>query len=138
MNVNHTASIVNRYLADFGYSPDDVSDFINVDPTPINPANQSTGSEKKKSLKLSLPKSVYKAGAVSFNLKSDVRPIFITIHNLKGRRIRFIPVSSTSLGKLTASWDGNDASGAKVGAGTYLVNVTQNGKAISKKIELVQ
>jgi hypothetical protein len=138
MNVSHTSSIVNRYLTDFGYSPDDVTDFIHVDPTPINPVNQSTGPEKKTSLKLSLPKSVYKAGAVTFNLKNDVRPVFITIHNLKGRRIRSIPVTISSSGKLTASWDGNDASGKRVGAGTYLVNVTQNGKAISKKIELAK
>lgn len=138
MNVSHTASIVNRYLSDFGYSPDDVSDFINGDPTPISPVNQSTGSEKKTILKLSLPKSISKAGVISFNLKSNVRPIFITIHNLKGRRIRSIPVSTSSSGKITASWDGNDASGARVGAGTYLVNITQNGKVISKKIELIQ
>lgn len=138
MNVTHTSSIVNRYLTDFGYSTNDVSDFINVDPTPINPVNQSAGSEKKIILKLSLPKSIYKVSAISFDLTSKVRPIFINIHNLKGRRIRSLPILSSSDGKLYASWDGCNSSGARVGSGEYLVTVKQNGKAMSKKIELVQ
>lgn len=137
MGASHTSSVVNRFLTDFGYSPDDL-DFVNVDPVPINFNNQSAKPKKITTLHISLPKSFSKVTNISFDLTSEVRPIFINIHNLKGRRIRSLPLSKSSSGNLNAIWDGCDRSGARVGSGSYLVTVIQNGRSASKKIELVK
>ncbi len=33
MGASHNGSIISKYLTEFGYTEDDVSDFIHVDPT---------------------------------------------------------------------------------------------------------
>lgn len=137
MGASHNSSVVNRFLTDFGYSPGDL-DFVDVTPTPVNPNNSLQGSKKKTVLSVSLPKSISKVSAISFTLTSETRPIFTNIHNITGRRIRSLPLSKSSSGKLNATWDGCDRSGARVGSGMYLVSVIQNGRSMSKKIKLAR
>lgn len=137
MGASHNSSVVNRFLTDFGYSPADL-DFVNVDPVPINFNNQSAKSKKITTLHISLPKSFSKVTNISFDLTSEVRPIFINIHNLKGRSIRSLPLSKSSSSKLNAIWDGCDRSGARVGSGMYLISVIQNGRLMSKKVKLAR
>ena len=137
MGASHNSSVVNRFLTDFGYSPGDL-DYVNVDPVPIKFNNQSAKPKKITTLHISLPKSFSKITNISFDLTSKVRPIFINIHNLKGRRIRSLPLSKSSSGKLNATWDGYDRSGARVGSGMYLISVIQNGRSMSKKVKLAR
>jgi flagellar hook assembly protein FlgD len=85
-----------------------------------------------------MPKPFSKVKALSFDLTSNARPIFITVHTVKGRRIRSLPFSTASSGRLNASWDGCDASGSRVGAGKYIVTVIQSGRTMSRKIELIK
>ena len=137
MGASHSSSVVDRVLTDFGYSPNDL-DFVMVDPVPITSADQSDHPGKSSTLHISLPGSRYRAKSLSFDLTSTVRPVFITIYTLHGKRITSLPLSSSSPDKPTAVWDGTDASGVRVGSGPYVVTVKQNGRARSKKIDLIQ
>ena len=137
MGASHNNTVIDRFLTDFGYSPGDI-DWVDVTPTPINPNNSLQGSKIKMVLNVSLPKSISKVSAVSFTLTSDTRPIFINIHNIKGRRIQLLPLSKLSSAKLNASWDGCDRSGTLVGSGMYLISVIQNGRSMSKKVKITR
>jgi hypothetical protein len=136
MGASHSASIVSRYLNDFGYSESDVSDFINVVPASVKDNNQIAGSGKRDRLIVSLPGSLTGKAAVSFDIKSNACPIFIHVHDISGRRIRTLPVLSSSAGNLNASWDGRNAFGARVASGMYVISVIQNNVRMSEKITL--
>ncbi len=134
MNANHTSSIINKYMTEFGFSTSDVTDFIYVDPTPIKKSGQTAKPKKVATLQIITPNR----GSISFNLTSHARPIFIDIHDLQGRTIQSLSFTQSSEKKLQAAWDGLDTSGATVGTGMYLVTVRQNGKKQSKKIRVVR
>ncbi len=138
MSMSHTSSVINRFLTEFGYDVGDVTDFINVDPVSIEFDKSLENSKKGIKLSISLPKSLSKITTVSFNIASKERPVFISIYNVKGRRIRSLSMTGLSSGRLNASWDGCDLYGKRVGSGNYIITVMQNGRAMSKRIELIK
>ncbi len=134
MGASHTSSIINKYMTEFGYSTSDVTDFVYVDPTPNKKTIQTVKTKKVATLRITIPNRI----PLSFDITSDVRPIFIDVRDLAGRTIQSLSLSQSTTKKLHASWDGRDNSGAAVGAGMYLIMVRQNGRMLSKKIKVVK
>jgi len=63
----------------------------------------------------------------------------IAIHNIKGQRVRFLPLDAPQLGVQTLVWDGNDEQGIPCASGIYLVSLRLGGKAVSsRKITLAR
>lgn len=138
MGVSHNSSIVSKYLTEFGFSEDDVSDFIYVDPTSNKMNSKSVGSKKVATLWVTIPNISSNKTAISFDLTRHVRPIFINVRDLRGRTIQSLSLSTSSSGELHAFWNGRDGAGAVVGSGIYLITVRQNGRMMSKKIKLTR
>lgn len=135
MGATHNASIVKKYLTEFGYTENDVRDFIYVDPSHNQGIPQHLQKAKQATLAVTLGLP-YGNLPVSFSLRELSRPVFMTISNLKGQEIQSLSVSFTGSGKAQAFWNGRDFSGRTVGSGIYLIMVRQNGKTVSKYFRL--
>lgn len=65
-------------------------------------------------------------------------PITLSILTVKGQKIRDISSIISSAGTNTISWDGKNASGKKVPAGMYVVNLYSNNSLLQKSYGVIQ
>ncbi|MDZ4122157.1 MAG: T9SS type A sorting domain-containing protein, partial [Candidatus Cloacimonadaceae bacterium] len=75
------------------------------------------------------------SNSTSFRIhaKDTLELVDVSIFNLRGQRIRRIYWDYPKASELL-NWDGKDASGAYVGSGLYFIKLSQNGRALSRKI----
>jgi len=71
--------------------------------------------------------------AIAFTLQDDV-PVTVAIYDVQGRRIRLLLEAPMPAGSHTIGWDGRDAQGARVAAGTYFARIDAAGSSSSEKI----
>jgi len=69
--------------------------------------------------------------------KSAASPPAVEIYDLRGRRVRRLPVGPDGPGRAAARWDGRDETGRPVESGTYLVRVPVSGAATAAKLQVV-
>ena len=62
----------------------------------------------------------------------------LTIHDLRGRRVRTLVDGPRPAGPLTVGWDGRDHAGRAVPAGIYVARARTAGGVVTRKLTLVQ
>lgn len=65
-------------------------------------------------------------------------PVRLAVLDLAGRRVANLVDESLAAGAHSASWDGRDASGARVGAGIYLVRIVTAEGSEQRRISVVR
>ena len=84
--------------------------------------------------------STHKNGAfasVQFSLDKPSN-VVVTLHRLDGRMIRIVTNSRFSAGEHVVFWDGTNASGAKVAAGSYILKINGVGASQAFKFGTVR
>ncbi len=75
---------------------------------------------------------------IVFNLPEDGK-IQLDIFNIRGQKIKTLLNDQITAGEHLVVWDGEDASGKKVGSGLYLYKLNINGKTeLAKKCMLLK
>lgn len=71
-----------------------------------------------------------------FNPRTEIRfaldaagPVRLTIHDLKGARVRVLRAGAMSAGDHAVGWDGRDDAGRALASGTYLVRLEAGGQS---------
>ncbi|MCX5800094.1 MAG: hypothetical protein NTX17_01695 [Candidatus Eisenbacteria bacterium] len=62
----------------------------------------------------------------------------LRIFNCSGRLVRTLPLDGLSAGASGHYWDGKNSEGLSVSSGVYLVELSQSGRAVTKKLVLVK
>ncbi|MFH1219167.1 MAG: FlgD immunoglobulin-like domain containing protein [Candidatus Eisenbacteria bacterium] len=75
--------------------------------------------------------------AIRFTIPSKMS-VNLSIFDVTGRLVRSVDNRELPAGEYSASWDGNDAFGSKVGAGVYFVRLATARNTIEKKMVLVK
>lgn len=138
MGAKHTESIVNRYLTEFGYTPNDVADFIYVEPVSTSLKNTNIVTASKETLRITLHHLSRNLSDLTFRLYNGIRPLFIDIHDVQGRQLKSLRFSTVKHGELSAVWDGCNSAGQRLHPGTYIVSVRQNGTVQSRSFTITQ
>jgi formylglycine-generating enzyme required for sulfatase activity len=74
---------------------------------------------------------------IEYSLKNQ-DAVRIAIFDCKGKLVRSLVSGNQSTGTYSASWDNKNLSGAKVGAGSYIVSVTTAKRSFSKTIFMTE
>ncbi|HXJ68172.1 MAG TPA: FlgD immunoglobulin-like domain containing protein, partial [Verrucomicrobiae bacterium] len=64
-------------------------------------------------------------------------PVEIAILDVSGRRVRMLEDEQREPGAGVLRWDGRDERGTRVAPGVYLVHMRSRGRALSRRIVLV-
>ncbi len=73
------------------------------------------------------------------NDKARVTNASIDIYNIKGQRVKSIPLDPGKAGEQFSYWDGRDEAGRQCSSGIYLLNLKVNGiRELSKKVTLIR
>ena len=73
------------------------------------------------------------------NDKAGVTSASIDIYNIKGQRIKSIPLDPGKTGEQFSYWDGRDEAGKQCSSGIYILNLKVNGiRELSKKVTLIR
>ncbi|MCB2203563.1 VWA domain-containing protein [bacterium] len=115
--------------------------FLVLENNPIDPPVSAVSEAAPQPVRVSLgqqypsPFSVSKHGQlrIPFTLTQQ-NPVRIVITDLLGRVVRVLVDSDFSAGRHDITWDGLDASGRRVAAGTYLVRLTSHETALARRI----
>ncbi len=85
----------------------------------------------------SYPNPFNPSTTISFNLPraTDVR---IDLYNIKGQWVKQLQNGNLSAGQHEVIWNGDDTQGRSMSSGIYLVKLQADGKAITKKINLIK
>jgi hypothetical protein len=65
-------------------------------------------------------------------------PVAVTVHDLRGRRLRHLFGGRLDAGRHAWSWDGRDGAGRELPAGVYLVRAAGAGGAAGCRVALVR
>ena len=74
--------------------------------------------------------------SIAFDLPK-AGPVELVIYGVNGRQIRRLVKDIREAGRHTASWDGRDDAGEKVGSGIYFYQLTAAGSAESRRMILL-
>ncbi len=74
--------------------------------------------------------------SIAFDLPKD-GPVELVIYGVNGRQIRRLVNDTRAAGRHTASWDGRDDAGEKVGSGIYFYQLSAPGVAESRRMILL-
>ncbi len=86
---------------------------------------------------LSISPNPFIAGTTLSYELAQSSPVEISIHNLKGQLVRSISHGTKTAGEHSATWDGLDARGHRVGSGIYIVRLkTSSGMRSAKAVLL--
>jgi hypothetical protein len=124
-------TISKKILGPFYGEPDstiDVGDFVLDDYIPTGVVNKHFGQTKNASTSLNVLgvfTSTNRKGVkiVIANNANASSPITISILTVKGQKIRDMSAAISGAGTTTINWDGKNAFGKKVLAGTYIVTI---------------
>ncbi|WP_461366470.1 FlgD immunoglobulin-like domain containing protein, partial [Candidatus Darwinibacter acetoxidans] len=73
------------------------------------------------------------------NDKAGVTSASIEFYNIKGQKVKSIPLDSSKSGEQFSYWDGRDEAGRHCSSGVYILNLKVNGiRVLSKKVTLVR
>ena len=73
------------------------------------------------------------------NDKARVTSISIDIYNIKGQKVKSIPLDPGKAGEQFSYWDGRDEAGRQCSSGIYILNLKVNGiRELSKKVTLIR
>ena len=73
------------------------------------------------------------------NDKAGVTSASIDIYNIKGQRVKSIPLDPGKAGEQFSYWDGRDEAGKQCSSGIYILNLKVNGiGALNKKVTLIR
>jgi hypothetical protein len=73
------------------------------------------------------------------NDKAGVTSASIDIYNIKGQRVKSIPLDPGKAGEQFSYWDGREEAGKQCSSGIYILNLKVNGiRELSKKVTLVR
>ena len=61
-------------------------------------------------------------------------PASLKLFDVGGRELRTLISGMALAGNYTATWDGRDASGRRVGSGTYYYRLTQGAQTLTRKL----
>jgi hypothetical protein len=83
------------------------------------------------------PNPAREGSDISFALAAGAR-VQIAVHDVSGRRVCDVLDTPLAAGEHTLRWDGRDAGGQRVPAGTYFVVVRANGRVSSRRVVFVR
>lgn len=65
-------------------------------------------------------------------------PVRVTVHDLRGRRVRTLASGHHDAGTFTADWRGDDDAGRTLAAGVYVVRLEAPGRVDARKVTLLK
>lgn len=83
------------------------------------------------------PNPSHEASDISFTLAAGAR-VQVAVHDVSGRRLLDVLDTSLAAGEHTLRWDGRDARGQLVPAGTYFVVVRADGRVSARSVVFVR
>ena len=92
---------------------------VSIDEYTVTPTNYS--------LSQNYPNPFNPSTTISFTIQEDSN-IEISLYNIKGQKIKSLLSDQITAGEHSIVWNGEDASGKKVGSGIYLYKLNMNGK----------
>ncbi|MGB7568137.1 MAG: hypothetical protein WBM07_09765 [Chitinivibrionales bacterium] len=139
-------AISKKVLGPFYGEPDsiiDVGDFVLDDYAPTRVVNKHFEQNKNAISSLNV------LGVFSFINQKGVKivianntnassPIAISILTVKGQKIRDMSAVISGAGTTTINWDGNNAFGKRVLAGTYIVTILSNNSQVKRSYVVIQ
>ncbi|MBN1130405.1 MAG: DUF362 domain-containing protein [Chitinispirillaceae bacterium] len=132
MSASHNATVVNRFLTEFGYQTSQVTDFINVPPVSTGKIEKQLSSLPQVVL-LQLSSSRFHQAMVEFRLRDSESVKRLSIFDLKGNLVkRFDTVRGNQV-----TWDGRSEAGSRIIAGTYIVKLNTGDRSITQRLSLV-
>ena len=75
--------------------------------------------------------------SISFRLEKSL-PASLSLYNIKGQKVRSLPVENPSAGLNTILWNGTDDNGKAVATGIYYLKLTFQGKTLTRKLLLLK
>ncbi|KQC08369.1 MAG: hypothetical protein APR54_04710 [Candidatus Cloacimonas sp. SDB] len=76
---------------------------------------------------------------ISFNLTAEeARNANLTIYNLKGQKVKMLPISSLNQSSQSVIWDGTDSEGSSVPSGVYFYKLKTTEREITKRMILMK
>jgi hypothetical protein len=126
----------------FNYHGDEIEDENGSSPEgDAGDTQTGIGEAKTPPMKLWLgsafPNPFQSGTAVSFGLP-EAAAARLTVHDVRGRRVRVLRSSLLRMGSHTASWDGRDESGGICPPGVYFVRLEWRGEIRTQKLVLVR
>jgi hypothetical protein len=124
MNRTHNATVVNRFLSDFGYASTDV---VWVD---VPPASTTVWQEPVERLdrghsrlEIALANGAFKPASVFISLPHQSDFMRVSIFDMKGSLVRDLDITSFSERNPVIKWDARDRKGSTVSAGNFIIRV---------------
>ena len=77
-------------------------------------------------------------GSVEFAIVGATGPVRVDVFNVAGRKIRSLTGTPDAVGVRTLAWDRRDGEGSRVADGIYFVRANLGGRAVTKRVVLVQ
>lgn len=65
-------------------------------------------------------------------------PVELSVIDLSGRTVRVLSQGVQPAGAVSAEWDGTDATGRRVAAGTYFVRLSGAGQTVTQKVSMIR
>jgi hypothetical protein len=81
------------------------------------------------------PNPFASSASVAFHLTRDDH-VQLSVHDVAGRLLRVLADGDLAAGAVEATWDGRDASGARLASGVYFVRFASQGSARSARVVL--
>ncbi|MBS3741171.1 MAG: right-handed parallel beta-helix repeat-containing protein [Candidatus Cloacimonetes bacterium] len=100
-------------------------DFVLPQSASINPENNFTTIS---------PNPFLKTTKISLAQQSTTYDVAIEIYNIKGQRVKCLPVSQSQSQKIFALWDGKDSNGVEQKSGIYFCKIQSKNQIIYRKL----
>ncbi|MBN2035820.1 MAG: twin-arginine translocation signal domain-containing protein [Chitinispirillaceae bacterium] len=133
MQASHNATVVNRFLTEFGYQTSQLTDFVPVDPVSIREIKKHLNRINSVVL-FNLANGKYQPASLSLHIPDTERISTAAVYDVKGKRVRKLDAIRDRF----ISWDGLADAGTPVMTGTYVVRVTTNNRSYSDSMSVVR
>jgi hypothetical protein len=105
---------------------------------PVTGVEPSTGAEPiRLALRQNAPNPFTGETSVRFAVPAS-GPVNLDVFDVGGRRVARLVNGPLRAGNHTVSWDGRDATGARVASGIYLYRLTAGGESLSREMMLMK
>ncbi|MBN2037910.1 MAG: DUF362 domain-containing protein [Chitinispirillaceae bacterium] len=131
MGATHNATVVNRFLTDFGYQTSQVTDFINVAPVGIKQL-EAVLKAMPHTLLFDLQSGRFHPASVDFTVLGGESAKSIIVYDMKGHKVRSF---DSVRGQITL-WDGFSDGGVPVASGLYLVRIETGKRSLAEKMHV--
>jgi hypothetical protein len=104
---------------------------------PVTPLASVDGQDETRPVRFFLlpgRPNPFVSGTILGFVLGETAPVQVTIYDVFGRRVTTLVDASLRAGTYTQVWDGRNAEGARVSAGTYFIRLQSNGQSVQQKV----